>query len=50
MKLNHVNSSFTINNVVIEKVNNIKYLDFITDKELKLKEHLEYMYKKIGRK
>ena len=39
----HFNSSFGINNVVIEKVNSIKYLGFINDRELKLKEHLEYI-------
>ena len=44
------NSSFRINNVVIEKVNSIKYLSFIIDRDSKLKEHLEYMCRKIGRK
>ena len=33
-------SLFEINNVVIEKVNSIKYLGFIFDRDLKLKEHL----------
>ena len=32
-----------MNNVAIEKVNNIKYLCFTIDRELKLKEHLEFM-------
>ena len=42
----YINSSFRINNVVIEKVDNIKYLYFIIDRELKLKKHL---YRKIGK-
>ena len=46
----HTSSSFWINNVVIEKVNNIKYLGFIIDRELKLREHLEYICRKIGKK
>ena len=37
------NISFGINNVVIEKVNSIKYLGFIIEKNLILKEHLEYV-------
>ena len=37
------NSSFGINNVVFEKVNSIKYLNFRIDRDLKLKEHLEYI-------
>ena len=44
------NSSFALNNVVIEKVNSIKYLSFIIDRDLKLKEHLEYICEKIGKK
>ena len=44
------NSSFRINNVVIEKVNSIKYLGFIIDRDLKLKEHLEYICREIGKK
>ena len=47
LKLNENNSSFGINNVVIEKVNSIKCLGLIIDRELKLKEHLEYVYRKI---
>ena len=38
----HINSLFRINNVVIERVKNIKYLGFIMDSELKLQ--LEYIY------
>ena len=50
MKINmQSNSSFGINNLVIEKVNSIKYLGFIIDRDLKLKKHLEYTYMwKIG--
>ena len=44
------NSSFGINNVAIEKVNSIKYLVFIIDSDLKLKEHLEYIFRKIQKK
>ena len=45
MEINmHTNSSFRINNVVIEKVNSTKYLGFIIDRELKQKKHLEYTY------
>ena len=44
------NSSFGINNVVIEKINSIKYLGFVIDGDLKLKEHLEYICRKIGKK
>ena len=43
------NSSFAINNVVIEKVNSVKYLGFIIDRNLKLKEHLEYICGKMGK-
>ena len=43
------NTSFGINNVVIEKVNSIKYLDFTIDRDLKLKEHLEYICRKRGK-
>ena len=42
------NSSFGINNVVVEKVNSIKYLGFIIDRYLKLMEHVEYISGKIG--
>lgn len=41
---------FEINDEIIEKVKHIKYLGFIIDKELKFKEHMEYMCKKIGKK
>ena len=44
------NSSFGINNVGIEKVNSVKYLGFIIDRDLKLKKHLEYICGKIGEK
>ena len=44
------NSSFGINNLVIEKVNNIKYLGFIIDRYLKLKNYLEYICRKIRKK
>ena len=30
--------------VIIEKVNKIKYLGFLIDKDLNFKEHLEYTY------
>ena len=39
-----------INNVIIEKVNSIKYLGFIIDKELKFNDHMEFICKKIGEK
>lgn len=44
------NIQFKINDEVIEKVKSIKYLGFIIDKELKFKEHIEYICKKIGKK
>ena len=44
------NIIFKINNVMIEKVNSIKYLDFIIDKELKFNGHMEFICKKIGEK
>lgn len=51
MEINMNNESvFKINNEVIEKVNEIKYLGFIIDKQLKFKEHMEYICKKIGKK
>ena len=51
MKINmQSNSSFEINNVVIEKVNSIKSLGFIIDRDLKLKEQLKYLCRKIGKK
>ena len=38
---------FRINNVVIEiKINSIKYLSFIIDRELNLTVHLEYIWRK----
>lgn len=43
-------SIIKINNEEIEKVNKIKYLGFIIDKDLKLKEHIDYICKKIGKK
>ena len=39
-----------IKNVIIEKVNSIKYLDFTIDKELKFNDHMEFICKKIGKK
>ena len=51
MEINmHTNSSLGINNVVIEKVNSIKYLGFIIDRKLKLKEYLESICRKIQKK
>lgn len=51
MEINmNTNRTFQINNVMIEKVNNIKYLGFLIDKGLNFKEHVEYICKKIGRK
>ena len=44
------NIIFKINNVIIEKVNSIKYLGFIIDKELKFNDHMEFICKKIGKK
>ena len=44
------NINFKINDVIIEKVNKIKYLWFVTHKDLKFKEHLEYICKKIRKK
>ena len=35
-----------INNVIIEKVNSIKYLGFIIDKGLKFNDHIEFICKK----
>ena len=34
------NINFNINNVIIEKVNSIKYLGFIIDKDLKFNGHI----------
>ena len=39
---------FQINNVIIEKVNSIKYLSFIIDKEIKCNDHREFIFKKFG--
>ena len=51
MEINiYSNSSFGINNAVIEKVNSFKYLGFIIHRDLKLKENLEYICRKIGKK
>lgn len=44
------NKIFKINNRVIEKVDQIKYLGFIIDKELKFKTHIDYICKKVGKK
>ena len=44
------NIIFKINNVIIEKVNSIKYLGFIIDKELKFNDHMEFICKRIGKK
>lgn len=41
---------FKINNEGIEKVNNMKYLGFIIDKEMKFKDHIDYICKKISKK
>ena len=49
MEINmQTNNSFGTNNVVIEKVNSIKYLGFIVDNNLKLKKHLEYKCRNTG--
>ena len=37
---------FNINNMVIEKINTIKYLGLLIDKCLNFKEHIEYICKK----
>ena len=42
-------SSFRINNVVLEKINNIKCLGFIIDKLFNLKGHSEYIFRKAGK-
>lgn len=44
------NDIFKINNEIIEKVENIKYLGFVIDKNLKLRDHIDYVCKKIGKK
>ena len=43
------NITFKINNQKIEKVNQIKHLDFIVDKNLKFRKHIDYICKKIGK-
>lgn len=51
MEINMNNSEdFKINDEIIEKVDNIKYLGFIIDKDLKLKNHIDYICRKIGKK
>lgn len=51
MEINmNCNVIFKINNETIEKVKQIKYLGFVIDKELKFKQHVEYICKKIGKK
>lgn len=44
------NVIFKINDQVIEKVGEIKYLGMIIDKEIKFKTHIDYICKKIGKK
>lgn len=44
------NMTIEINNKIIEKVESIKYLGFVIDKNLKFKEHIDYICKKIGKK
>ena len=44
------NIIFEIINVIIEKVNSIKYLGFIIDKQLEFNDHMEFICKKIGEK
>ena len=39
------NIIFKINNVIIEKVNSLKYMGFIIDKELKFNDHMEFVRK-----
>ena len=36
------NIIFKINNVIMEKVNTIKFMSFIMDKELKFSDHSEF--------
>ena len=43
-------SIIKINNETIKKVDRIKYLGFIIDKDLKLNERIDYKCKKIGNK
>ena len=44
------NVIFKINNVIIERVNSIKYLGFKIYTELKFNDHIEFICKKIGEK
>ena len=44
------NTTFNINNVIIVKVDSIKYLGFIIDKELRFNDYMEFICKKIGEK
>ena len=44
------NSPFRTNSVVIIEVSSIKYLGFIIDRDLKLKQHLKYIRRKIEKK
>lgn len=39
-----------LNGEIIEKVDHIKYLGFIIDKNLKLNDHIEFVCKKIEKK
>ena len=39
-----------INNVIIERVNTIKYLSLIIDKKLKFNGHIDFFCKEIGEK
>ena len=51
MELNMNNSIIiTINNKEIGKAKTIKYLGFMIDNELKFKEHIDYIFGKIGKK
>lgn len=51
MEINMIsNIKIKINNEEIEKVNYIKYLGFIIDKDLRFKEHIDYICRKIGKK
>lgn len=49
-----INSKFEgtlrVNQQVIERERNIKYLGFVTDEKLKFDEHIEYIYEKIAKK
>ena len=41
---------FKINDTVIERVEYIKYLDFIIDKKLNFNEQIDYLCKNVGKK